>query len=127
MAFTHTLQRNWVGNGTSKNSSVNYSGDSQVSLETTVADGQTDQQEVIAFSVASNKLQSVFIISDQAITVEFNSTAGSGGAVTLVANVPYIWHTGSYFTNLITADVTTTYWTNASGSTANIRLEAVYN
>jgi len=125
MAFTHTLQRNWVGNGTSKNSSVEYSGDSQVSLDTTVADSQTDQQETIAFSQAN--LQSVYIHSDQAITVEFNSTVGAGGSITLVANVPYIWHTGSYFTNLITADVTTTYWTNASGATATIRLEAVYN
>ena len=127
MAFTHTIKRDWLGNGTSKTASNDYSGDSQVSLETTVADGQTDQQEVIAFSVASSALQSVYIISDQAITVEFNTTVGGGGSIVLVANVPYIWHTGSYFTNLITADVTTTYWTNASGSTANIRLEVVYN
>ena len=127
MAFTHTLQRNWVGNGTSKNSSVNYSGDSQVSLETTVADSTTDQEEVIAFQVTSSALQSIYIHSDQAITVEFNSSVGSGGTIVLVANVPYIWHAGSYFTNLITAHVTTTFWTNASGSTANIRLEAVYN
>lgn len=127
MAFTHTIQRNWVGNGTSKTSSVDYSGDTQVSLDASVPDSQPDTEEVIAFSVASNKLQSIYIHSDQAITVEFNTTAGGGGSITLVANTPYIWHTGSYFTNLITADVTTTYWTNASGSTANIRMEVVYN
>jgi len=72
-----------------------------------------------------SQLKAIYILSDQNITLETNSGSAPADTLNLLANVPYVWHTGSYFTNLLTTDVTASYWTNASGSVANVNIELV--
>lgn len=84
-----------------------------------VANGQTDKAVSLG-GIDVSQLKGVFIASDQDVLIEFNSTAGSGGSISLEANVPYTWMVGDIHTLLITSDVTACYITNASGAEANI-------
>lgn len=126
MAATHNLGVNWSGGGLSLSASNAYSGTGEANiLAESVPDSTTDQQVNVAIDVSA--IQSVYILSDQALTVETNNGTTPDDTITLVANTPYIWHTGSYFTNLLTTDVTALFLTNASGSTATFDLRCVYD
>lgn len=126
MAATHNLGTNWSGGGLSLSASNSYSGTGESNIvDETVADSVTDQEITISIDVSA--IQSIYIISDQALTVETNNAGAPVDTITLVANVPYIWHTGSYFTNILDTDVTALFLTNASGSTATFNLRCVYD
>lgn len=85
----------------------------------TIANGASNQ--LISLSgVDISQLRGVFIGSDQDALVEFNSAAGSGGSLSLEANVPYTWQVGDVNALLITADITSVYVTNASGADATL-------
>lgn len=60
--------------------------------------------------------------SDKAVTLETNATDASGGnTITLAADVPYMWNTGSPDSLKLTENVASTiYVTNASGSAATV-------
>jgi len=85
----------------------------------TVANGASNQLISLA-GVDVSQLKGVFIASDQDVLVEFNSNAGSGGALNLEANMPYMWQVGDVNALLITADITAVYVTNASGADATL-------
>lgn len=126
MAATHNLGTNWSGGGLSLSASNSYSGTGESNIvDETVADSVTDQEITITIDVSA--IQSIYILSDQALTVETNNGGAPVDTITLVANTPYIWHTGSYFTNLLATDVTALFLTNASGSTATFNLRCVYD
>ena len=127
MAATHTLTRSWANGGAnpvSKNQSFTGTGETNI-IATTIADSVTDQLEVISIDVSA--IQSIYINSTQAITLETNSSSAPTDTINLRADEPYIWYVNSYFTNLLTADVTVIYLTNASGSTATFDLRCVYD
>ena len=84
-----------------------------------VANGASNQAISLA-GVDISQLKGVFIASDQDVLVEFNSNAGSGGALNLEANMPYMWQVGDVNALLITADITAVYVTNASGADATL-------
>jgi hypothetical protein len=103
--------------------SKQYTGSSKVSLDETVASGSTDLLINVAIDVSAVK--SFILLSDQAVTIETNNGAAPDNTIVLVANVAYVWTTDSYDTFKLTVDVTKIYVTNASGSTATIKLEAL--
>ena len=85
----------------------------------TIPNGASNQ--LISLSgVDISQLRGVFIGSDQDVLVEFNSNAGSGGSLSLEANVPYTWQVGDVNALLITADISSVYVTNASGADATL-------
>ena len=85
----------------------------------TIPNGASNQ--LISLSgVDISQLRGVFIGSDQEVIVEFNSNAGSGGSLSLEANVPYTWQVGDVNALLITADISSVYVTNASGADATL-------
>ena len=99
---------------------VSYSADSEVIIDADVADSVTDGLHALVLDVT--QIKAIIIVSDKAVTLEFNDSGTGVPTIVLVANVPYIWSTSSYDTLLLTADVTALYITNASGSTARVRL-----
>ena len=115
-AVTHTLLQQVTGAGRTVQKSNDYSGDGEVNRSVDVPDSSTDKLMNIAIDVSQIKL--IYIVSDQAMLIETNADDGSVDVITLVANQPYIWKTGDYFTNLLTTDVTCFYLTNSSGSAA---------
>jgi len=113
-----------VSGGTKLVSKENtYTADQEQSYSFTVADASTDF--LVAMTLDVSQLKLIYIVSDQAITLETNSGSAPSDTITLVADVPYVWHTGSYYTNLLATDITATYWTNASGATANVDIQIV--
>ncbi len=81
---------------------------------------------LIVASLDVSAVKSLFLLSDQDVSFETNATDHTGGnIIALKANIPYVWHTNAYASFLLTLDVTAIYITNASGSSANIKLRAV--
>ena len=106
---------------------VTATGDGNFDLELTIDTGTTDQEVVLAIDYSQLKL--LFIHSDQAITIETNADDATGGqAISSAADVPYCWWYGSGITCPITDDVVTNIFiTNASGSTATIKIKGNYD
>jgi hypothetical protein len=115
--------------GASMSASKTLSPSDEVVVEATnisVANGQTDK--AVSFGgVDVSQVVAVWMHSDQAVTIETNSTNATGGnTISLAANVPLQWCTGAPFSNPLTQDITSTvYITNASGSTATVNLRVV--
>ncbi len=122
---------NTSGAGEVVNKSITITDEAILDLSFDVADSQTDELHTIALDIS--EVKSVYIVSDQNITVEWNDVSGTQGDMDLLAGEPVIWWStqvtdgGNTLNPLSTTDLATTYWTNASGSTANINFQAVYD
>ena len=127
MAFSGSLTVTIVSGGSSNTSTKTYSGGARISLSETVGGAATDQLHAFALDLSPTKL--FYMHSDVAMTVEFNSNAGAGGTIVLVADVPYFFTTDTIWdeTTDITADITAVYVTNASGTSGTITIEAIYD
>lgn len=123
MAFTHTLKFGWGTGARSLEDNPTFSGDGQESLQIAIADSVTDQLASIAIDVSA--IQAIYMVSDQDLTVETNSASVPDETLNLLANKPYVWYTGSLFTNLLATDITALYLSNSSGSAATFELEVV--
>ena len=105
MSFTHKLNLNWEGGGRQIVSSNSYTGNAQgQSLSVPVADSTTDQ--LVVFTLDVSQIQSIYLKSDVAMTVETNDGTTPADTLVLVANEPYIWWTGSLFTKLLGTSIT---------------------
>lgn len=104
-----------------------YTGDERTTQSFTVSDSVTDQQRTLNIDVT--EMQVVFIASDQDVLVEWNDNVGAQGSLALKANVPFIERVAAdqYHTAKLSVDVTDLYITNASGSTANIKIGVIQN
>jgi len=125
MAYTGNLRiSGWIDNDTPIELTISESAGQVIKIDESWATATSDQEIAIAFLRA--KLKMVRMSSDYAITIETNATDHAGGdEFVLVANEPVIWWDGCLLTNPFTQNVTKMYLTNASGSTARFRLEAV--
>lgn len=123
MSFSHTLTEKITTDGHSVEKSNTYTGGLQVSLSEAVADSETDYEIVVTMDVS--EIESVMIVSDQDVTLETNSGDTPDDTLSLVAGVPYVWTSDSYHVCLLTTDITSIFITNASGSEATLKIEAV--
>lgn len=123
MAFTHSITRAVATAGRNVSKIKAYSGESQLSINVSIPDAASDL--LVNFTLDVSVLQSIYIHSDQDVTLETNDGAAPTDTINLKAGVPYIWAIGDYFTNKITADITALYFTNASGSAAVVDIEAL--
>ncbi len=104
---------------------LSLSDSSSLIIDDTVADGQTDY--LIAAVLDVTAITALLIVSDQDVTLEVNDSAIGVPTIALLANVPYLWHNQHYANNLLTANVTQLFVTNASGSIANFKFIALYD
>ncbi len=121
-AMSH-VQTALVGGASRGGVAKEYTSGTKISINDSVADSVTDQLHALVVDVS--KIIAVFIVSDQAITLEFNNATTGVPTIVLVANVPYVWDTDSYYTNLLATDIVSLFITNASGSTANFSLDFI--
>lgn len=131
MSVSSILGISTSGAGEVINKSLTITDEAILDLSFDVADSETDELHTIALDVSETK--SIYIVSDQNITMEWNDGAGAQGDMDLLAGEPVIWWStqvtdgGNTLNPLGSVDLTGTYWTNASGSTANINFQAVYD
>lgn len=123
MPITHTITTKVTTPGSEVSAAVELSGDLALSVDESIADSSTDVE--IPFSVDVAKLQSLYIRSDQAITIETNSGAAPDDTLSIAANVPLVWYDGCGHDCPLTVDVTGLFITNASGAAAALRIEAL--
>ncbi len=123
MSFQHTLEQRIATAGRNVLCSNSYSGDGQISRSIPVPNDSTDLEVELALDVSH--IKSIYIKSDQDMTLETNDAGAPADTISLKANKPYIWHTDSYFTNKLTTDVTKIFLTQSSGSAATLDIEAV--
>lgn len=94
-------------------------GSSEVSIDTSIAASQTDSSLSVAFT--GNNVQSVFLVSDQNLTIEVNSGSAPDKTINLKANRPYEWRTSDgYFTNPF-ASITSATWYITTTTAARLR------
>jgi hypothetical protein len=123
MSFTHTLTTTWSnGNALLQQASEKTSGQ-EINIDELVADGSNNLQIAVAFS--HTKLQSIMILADQALTLEFNNSTTGVPTIALLANVPFVWQASTYHANPFSEAVTTLYATNASGEDTTLKIRAL--
>ena len=121
-AMSH-VQKALVGGVTRGGVAKEYSSGSKTSISDTIADGLADILHALVVDVS--QIKACFIVSDQAITLEFNNSTTGVPTIVLVAGVPYVWDTDSYFTDLLATNITALYVTNASGALATFSLDFI--
>jgi hypothetical protein len=84
-------------------------GDAVDDMELTIATGVTDQLVVFACALAAMK--GYYIVSDQAISLQTNSSGSPDDTIALVANEPLVWNEKSLHTKAFTVDITALYLT----------------
>jgi len=121
MAKTHTFNPSVTApSGSLSGTPQTYSGGEHVEYDETFAAGN-NQAFALAFAVA--KLKSIFILASTDATLETNDSGTPASTISLVGGIPYIWNEDSYFANLIDADVTSAFLTNAAE--CRLRISAI--
>lgn len=116
----HTLSHKLEADGESLTYVNTFTGGLGTKLDEAVADSETDKQIVVAIDVS--EIASLFLVSDQDVTVETNSGSSPDDTISLKADRPLTWNDADgYYSCPLTVDVTSLFITNASGSTANIK------
>lgn len=132
MSYTHRHSRGLSQDGrTPLAYDKDVMSDAEVNLslsgDYSVADGTTDEYHAWPITVAL--LKSVFIGSDQDVTIETNNPGGASAApddtFSIVADQPVDWTENDPEACPITTDVVGIYITNDSGSAANIEIRAL--
>jgi len=80
----------------------------------------TNQLTTLAITKAN--LQLLYMVSDTAMTVKTNSSGSPQETITLTANTPYMWFTGSGITNPLVSNVTALYVTSVLAGTLEVRV-----
>ena len=128
MSTTATVTEKIAVGGTVVEYSNTYTEDGYIALDPQIADSGTDIEVILSCDLAD--IATMYIVSDQDVTLEVNDGAGAGGTISLVVGVPLIWGTNSYVSLAdlgFSADITGFFFTNASGSTANINIRIVHD
>lgn len=112
MAQQQTIVQNWAGDNRSHSGSKTISDEGVQTRD--IALGASDSDIEIALVVTVARLKMVYIIADQDFTLETNSSSAADESIALKANEPYLWYTGSYYTNLLATDITKIFLTNDS-------------
>lgn len=130
MSVSQSLEIN-VNGGKVVRKTVTSTDEAKHSFSYTINDSQTDEQK--AFDLDISEAKSIYIVSTQNITLEWNDAAGTQGSIGMLADEPVVWWStqktdgGVTLNPLGTTDLTDFFWTNASGGNAKINIEIVYD
>lgn len=126
MAITHSISLQHSTGGNILSSSFSISSGQEIDISESVPDASADL--AIAFAATLNKIQYLQMVSDQAITIEVNSSSAPSKTISLAAGLPLTWYSGvgKAVTDFLGAsNVTGLFATNASGEDATFRLRAL--
>lgn len=123
--ISHTLTLSWSRSGETISQTVTITDSGELNRDFTVGASTNDVQVECPIDV--DKVKSLYIHSDETVTFEFNDNAGAQGSFTVTADVPIVFCTGCGWdlADLLPADVTSFYVSNAGGSTATVKIRIV--
>lgn len=104
-----------------KSTTINSTG--VIAVDESIPDASTNLQIALAFD--KDELDYFAMVSDKNITVKTNSSSSPANTFTLTAEVMSSWMPGMIFANPFSADVTTIFVTNASGSAARLQIRVM--
>lgn len=121
MSVEVVINRNIVAGGKSINSRLSLSGGALYELDETIPSGeQTDL--AVALVIDVSQMVAIYLHSDKAVTLEFNSSSSPSKTITLVANQAFSWDNLSGHTNPFgSTDVTGVFVTKAGTPAARLR------
>lgn len=123
MSFTLSTRYSALGNIINIDSVRQVTGDVQVAMAPVIANGATDTEIVLGIDISEAKL--VVFKADQALTVKTNSSGAPDDTLALVANIPRAWQENDYNALFLSADVSSIFVTNSSGSDATLQVLAI--
>lgn len=120
MSVTHRIQfRFQKGNDVIDKTVVSASG-AENNLDEAIPDATTDG--LVAWACDLTQMKSIYMVSDQDLSIDTNSAHPGTDEFELKANEPLVWTENCGLANPFSADVTALYVTNSSGSTANLKI-----
>jgi hypothetical protein len=122
MSHTHKPGTSYTTDaGTIVSVNQTFTANTEFSYDNALATGAVNIPFLVNF--ADDDLISCIISSDQALTLNVNSTGAPTPAIAVAAGAPIVWNNTSTFANpFTTTPVTAIYINNASGTTANVKL-----
>ncbi len=120
MSFSHAVTEKVTIGGVAINQVNTLTAGQKISIDETMP---IANDTLVALSLDVSQVKSMFILSDQDVTLETNSSSAPAQSLALKANIPYIWYTNKYHSLWCTTDITALYVTNASASAASLQLE----
>ena len=123
--MTVKLIRTFDDDGAVVTAEESFTEEQVIALDVAVADSETDKE--VALGVDVSQIAALLITSDQDVTIETNDGSTPDDTLTLKANNALVWSTNCGYSCPLTADITgNIFVTNASGSTANIKIRICY-
>lgn len=120
--FSHVTTKKHNAEGRILTAEKSYSGDGELaSRSVSIPTGETKFE--ITWSADVDKITSIWIHSDQVITINTNDGDAPVETLVMKAGVPYEWNTDSYDTLKFSTDITALFIANASGETALLDIE----
>lgn len=130
MAKIHTVIRSSKVDGSNTiQSTEDVSADNMLEADVTVPASTTNQAISTLPITDRTKLQSLYILSSQAVTIKTNSTGSPDDTFTMTAGAAKEWTSAGSFSasNPLSANVTTWYVTNSGSAQARVRIRAGVN
>lgn len=122
MAISHTLSFSVATSSGTVSQSQSVSSDGEINSDFSATGSATTEVNIV-FTTAS--LKSIFILSDGALTLKTNSSGAPDDTISIAASTPFVWTSTSGVTCPFTANVTNTYWTNASATARSVNVRII--
>ena len=123
MSVSHSITRTYDNGAEAVSKTETVTSGSVVTLDETIPAPSTNL--AVAFAFVKTKLQSIWIHSDQTLTIYTNdaSTGSPADTIVVTADRPRVWTTGdaSFMANPFAGDVTSLYVTKAAGYSPRIK------
>ncbi len=123
MSFTHSIERRWTDGSTTDAATASQTADGRDDRDIAVPASTTDM--AVAFALDVSQAKSLFITSDQDITIKTNSSSAPDDTLTLKANQAVAWQYGDVPDGPFGTDVTVLYITNAGASSATLKVRCL--
>ena len=125
MSVTHSLTLAINVGSTTLSNTVAKTAGQEINIDESIPNSSNDL--AVAFAIVRDKLKSLYMVSDKAITVETNNGTTPDDIFSLVANEPVVWHEngGMAVSSFLAADITSLFVTNSSGAAAQLQIRSL--
>lgn len=123
MAKTLSIRHIVTADGVSVDALKSVTGAMQVIVDGEEIAGSATTQLMVNLDVSA--VTGFLLLSTVAATLKTNDTGSPANTLVLVANQPYIWHTGAYDTFKLTTDVTSMYFVVADATAGAVTIAAL--